>query len=330
MVRRFLSVIDRTVLNRSDIQLFRRLFHRHSVIMQDTRPPGHRQRRLDNLKLMNFTMSVNEDRVEATVHTNGLSYADYDSRNAKPKPWHLMKFLESARYFAHHWPLDDSGKIFRDYAKLTDDRMTFLVTSVLDIKREMYNSKVLKSPLDVIVKGGFIGNSSLNSITSVITSAGIELMSNVNQVVSIDKSSRRPLPLPDWWKQKYAESAKSCPPLKFSKIEKPENIPFYDYKVARSDLDGNNHANWSVYVKFALDAMYHFSKTGYLASMPNFDEFSVNRMELMYSGESFDDDVLKVYAWEDHSSPFTAIVHIYKEDSFLFQGRFLFFDDGKA
>ena len=44
-------------------------------------PVFFRQRRLDNLKLMNFTMSVNEDRVEATVHTNGLSYADYDSRS---------------------------------------------------------------------------------------------------------------------------------------------------------------------------------------------------------------------------------------------------------
>ena len=241
-----------------------------------------------------------------------------------------MKFLESVRFFAHHWPLDDNDRVFRDYAQLTDDRLTFLVTSRLDIEPAMYNSKIPKSPLDVLVQGGFIGNSSLNSITSVVTSGGQELMSNINQVVSIDRKTRRPLPLPDWWKEKYAVSAKPYQSLKFAKIDKPENIPFYDYKVARSDLDGNNHANWSVYVKFSLDAMYHFSKTGFLASFSDFDSFCISRMELMYSGESFDDDVLKVYSWEDESAPTTAVVHIYKGDNFLFQGKFQFFRDDKV
>jgi hypothetical protein len=32
-------------------------------------------------------------------------------------------------------------------------------------------------------------------------------MSNINQVVYIDPSTRKPTPLPDWWKEKYAESA---------------------------------------------------------------------------------------------------------------------------
>ena len=241
-----------------------------------------------------------------------------------------MKFMGSARFYAHHWPLDDTGRVFRDYAALTDDRLTFLVTSVIDIKREMYDFKVPKAPLDIILKGGYIGNSSLNSKTTVLTSTGLELVSNVNQVVSIDTSTRRPLPLPDWWKQKYAESAKSSQPLKFIKIEKPENIPFYDYKVARSDLDSNNHANWSVYAKFAFDAMYHFSKTGHLSSMQNFDQFCVQRMELLYIGESFDDDVLHVHAWEDNSETLTVIAHINKGDNLLFQGKFIFFDNNTA
>lgn len=238
-----------------------------------------------------------------------------------------MKFLEAARFFSHHWPLDENGKVFRDYAQLTDDRLTFLVSSVFDIKRDMYDAKCPKSPLDIRVQGGYIGSSSLNSVATVFTSTGLQLLSNVNQVVSIDKISRRPLLLPDWWKQKYAESAKQFKPLKFNQIEKPKNIPFYDYKVARSDLDGNNHANWSVYVKFALDAMYHFSKTGYLTTVPDFDDLNLQHMELMYSGESFDDDVLHTYAWEDKSTPLTFVAHIYKENTHLFQGKFSFFDN---
>ena len=34
-----------------------------------------------HLKLMKFTMDVDEEKVEATVHTNGLTYTDFDSRS---------------------------------------------------------------------------------------------------------------------------------------------------------------------------------------------------------------------------------------------------------
>ncbi|XP_053401606.1 uncharacterized protein LOC128545957 isoform X2 [Mercenaria mercenaria] len=66
---------------------------------------------------MNYSMSVDEEKVEALVHTSGLHYSDFDSKNGQPKPWQLMKMLESARFFSHHWPLDDSGRTFRDYAE---------------------------------------------------------------------------------------------------------------------------------------------------------------------------------------------------------------------
>ena len=41
------------------------------------------QRWYYHLKLMNFTMDVDDEKVEATVHTNGLTYTDFDSRSTK-------------------------------------------------------------------------------------------------------------------------------------------------------------------------------------------------------------------------------------------------------
>ena len=248
----------------------------------------------------------------------------------KPKPWHLLTFLESARYYSQHWPLEISGRVFRDYAQLTDDRLTFMVSTRLDIETTMYDAKIPKAPLDVVVQGGFIGNCSLNTITTVVTKSSKKLMRNITQVVSIDKTSRRPLPLPDWWKNKYAESAKPHKPLKFSTIEKPKNVPFINYRVVRSDLDSNNHANWSVYVKYSLDAMYHFSKTGYLASFSDFDSFSLSRMDLMYSGESFDDNELQVNAWEENECNHNTVISlILKDNQLLFQGKFKFLKDSQ-
>ena len=66
-------------------------------------------------------------------------------------------------------------------------------------------------------------------------------------------------------------------------------MPFiYNYRVVRSDLDSNNHANWSVYVKYSLDAIYHFSNTGFLASFSDFDSFFF---------ESYGFDVLRWKFW---------------------------------
>ena len=39
------------------------------------------QLRLDQLKLMNYTMTVDEDKVMATVNTSGLNYSDFDGKS---------------------------------------------------------------------------------------------------------------------------------------------------------------------------------------------------------------------------------------------------------
>ncbi|XP_053401602.1 uncharacterized protein LOC123549076 isoform X2 [Mercenaria mercenaria] len=70
----------------SNLADLRRPFYKFCVNMQDTRPPGHSQRRINHLKLMNYSMSVDEEKVEALVHTSGLHYSDFDSKNGQPKP----------------------------------------------------------------------------------------------------------------------------------------------------------------------------------------------------------------------------------------------------
>lgn len=238
-----------------------------------------------------------------------------------------MKFLESCRFYCHHVPLDDTGRTFRDYAEMTSDRLTFLVTSCFDIELDLYNPTKPKSPLDVKVQGGYVGGSSLNSIATVLTEEGQQLLSNVNQVVSVDKSSRRPLPLPDWWKVKYGEAGKSFSALKFHKYEKPDGVSPFKIHVVRSDIDGNQHTNWSCYVRFALDGLYHNVKHKLIKHFDDVERRGLKRMELLYSGESFDDDVLDVFVWADVDDHNKICVHIEKLSQFLFQGTFTFHEN---
>lgn len=234
----------------------------------------------------------------------------------------MMKLLESCRFFCHHWPLDDTGRTFRDYAELTSDRLTFLVTSVMDLSLDLYDPSKPKSPLDVKVQGGYVGNTSLNSIATVLTTDGDKLLSNVNHVVSIDKTTRRPSPLPEWWKQKNAKFGENVDALKFSKYEKPSTTQSFKVNVTRSDLDGNNHTNWSCYVRFALDGLYHHVKHGFVTGFLDLEKRGLQRMELLYSGESFDDDALDVFVWNDPEDANQVRTHIEKEGTLLFQGTF--------
>lgn len=244
-----------------------------------------------------------------------------------PKPWQLMKLVESARFMSHHWPLDDKGRTFRDYAELTADRLTFLVTSCFDIRTDLYDLSTSKSPLDVKIQHGFVGSSSLNSSASVITVDGKELLSNINQVVSIDKTTRRPLPLPVWWKEKYEAHGRGFSALKFEKHEKPASLKAYKVQVARSDIDSNNHTNWTVYVRFAIDGLYHNVKHGLVKHFTDLEQRGMCRMELLYVGESFDDDVLNVFVWNDDGNINRVKVHIEKNELLLFQGSFEYFQE---
>ncbi|XP_053401603.1 uncharacterized protein LOC123549075 isoform X2 [Mercenaria mercenaria] len=275
---------------------------------------------------MNYSMTVDEKKVEALVHTSGLQYSDFDSKNGQPKPWQLTKMLESARFFSHHWPLDDSGRTFRDYAEVTSDRMTFLITSRMDIEYNLYDPSIPKSPLDIKVQGGYVGTSSLNSKTTVLTKCGQPLLSNINHVVSIDGATRRPKVLPDWWREKYAKSGAKFTSLKFEKYTKPDSVEPFIIHVVRSDLDGNNHTNWTCYVRFALDGIYHNAKHGKLDKFKDIDRRGLQSMELLFSGESFDEDKLEVYVWQEDGDEYKVRVHIEKEKNFIFQGTFSFFE----
>ena len=151
----------------------------------------------------------------------------------------MMK-LFSSRIFVHHVAMDESGQIFRDFQKLTRDSMTF-VTSELKFLKPLYDLSILHKPLLVKVVGGHIGNTSLNAITIVsLESSDTELMSNINQVVYIDPSTRKPTPLPNWWTEKYAEFA-----------------------IDKSSLM-LHHANWTSYAQYAIDAAHLCSKQGSL------------------------------------------------------------------
>ena len=126
----------------------------------------------------------------------------------QPKIWNMMDLVVSARMFAYHYPLDETGRTFKDYKKLINDRLVFVATSEVCFSKAFYNPDINKGSLLSIVKGGYIGNRSFNSNSLMKTESNEQLLRSNILAVSTDMETRRPKPLSGWWKKKYEISAK--------------------------------------------------------------------------------------------------------------------------
>ncbi|KAL5004568.1 hypothetical protein ScPMuIL_018024 [Solemya velum] len=285
----------------------------------DTRLEQRRKLRTEYLKLLNFKMTVHESGGSAIVEGPGLTHDDFDM-NGMLRPWKLLKMLEAVRFFAHHYPLDEDGHTFRDYAAITDNRLTFLSSCEFTMNRELYDHRVPKSSLRVRLESAYVGTSSANTKAVIISSVDQKILfTNVNQVVSIDRSTRKPMPLPEWWRNKYSEFSKGHASLIFPKFEKKPNAACYQVKVAWSDTDFNNHTNWTSYLRFAVDGGHHCSDEGFL---PNFEKnykVGIKNIQIRYAGESHEGDILDVYVWQDDEKSELLYVDIHRGKESIFQ-----------
>lgn len=215
-----------------------------------------------------------------------------------------MKAFESARLFAHHVK-DENGDIFRDYEKLTRDRFMFIVTSEVVLHKALYDYSVPKIPLIACVKGGYVGKTSLSHLTELKTLDGKHILAeNLNHLVSVSKDTRRPLELPEWWRNKFESKTE---PLVLKKYAVPENSASYEEVVTWSETDLNYHANWTMYARMAIDAMHHHSNGNILKHAETNLKNNLSKMQFYFFGESLLKDLVSVRLWEDEKC--NSIVH---------------------
>lgn len=222
--------------------------------------------------------------------------------------------------------MNESGETFRDFQELTKNHMTFLITGQLKFFKPLYDLSNINEPMLVKVKGGYIGNTSLNAHTSVcLESSDEEIMTNVNQVVYIDPNTRKPSALPEWWKTKYAESARGMPSLKIDKFERPPNIGCQRFQVTWTFTDAYNHANWTSYARYAIDCAHLCSKKGTLKHFEENYKNGLSCVQLHYYGEALEGEFLDVYAWEDPEDTKKLYFDINKNGNSIFQCIMFFF-----
>ncbi|XP_076455804.1 uncharacterized protein LOC143290337 [Babylonia areolata] len=126
-----------------------------------------------------------------------------------------------------------------------------------------------------------------------------------NQVVLIHPDTRRPTPLPGWWRDHYGPLgvrqqgvvvAPRCPP---DTVDTDLQQHAHRLRVVWTDTDTNDHTNNISYVRFAVDALVPAVREGTLASCLTLEDLrsGVSEVKAVYQRESSEGDELHVHLW---------------------------------
>ncbi|KAK6183087.1 hypothetical protein SNE40_010633 [Patella caerulea] len=186
----------------------------------------------------------------------GFPYEAFDGQ-ANIKPWSLLSLVESGRAFSFNGNKNDPERGFLELNTLPGDVLAFNATCSLTISRDLYRKETSKSPLIITKKLVYAGTSTVNVLAEVShPDVKVPLAECRVQTVYVDKTTRRPTPTPEWWKEKYKKYSKPEEVLKWRlSYPRPSAVTSYALIIQPSDCDGYSHTNWTNYLKFCCDAL---------------------------------------------------------------------------
>ncbi|XP_005094022.2 uncharacterized protein LOC101858767 [Aplysia californica] len=283
-------------------------------------------------------ISVIQEPYSATLRVPGLTPESFN-RYANPQAQSLLFVALSARVFMFHEPYNDAGDIFMDWARTTSDRLIFISSTEVSFSRALYDPEVKKTELDVKIKLGYVGNASVAMVTELYSPDNKDepICSQVAQTVSIDKSTRKPTPFQDWFRDKFVGRGIRDRGLVIRPFERPENAFPYELKVRWSDTDGYNHVNALKYITFAEDAVHAAlvhsesgEKTHNTALRGLTEDFLINgfkSMQISFQNESLEGENLVAYVWQpEEEDPSVVKCSIERNDQRICQLRFEYYD----
>ncbi|GFS05558.1 hypothetical protein ElyMa_004684800 [Elysia marginata] len=293
-------------------------------------------------KVKNFVYA-DEPHPTIKLRCPGLSHESFD-RDLKPKLSSIMITSAVARAVALHRPIrvvnqssdaaNPSGngqteETFLDFSRLMNDYYSFMSSSEFVMSRAMYNNDIAKWPLDLKFIHGYVGNTSVANVSHYYACSEEDethssdlgqspLWTNTYQVVLIDKATRKPTQLPDWFKDKF--KGRGCRDKGF--IVKPFTRPALTFSLSSTvrwtDTDQYNHTNFTTYVLWAVDALHAglrmkasdapsgseaADQAKALAALPSISremlDQGLHKMQVTYMRECLEGESIETHVWQE-------------------------------
>ena len=242
--------------------------------------------------------------------------------------WELQALMTKARLFAFHIPSKDTGDTFLQYDKLTADRYTFMASVNSTVSRGYYDipKKVIDPTLRISLCLRYIGTSSLSTAANLNCEAtGEVFVNNVNQLVSVDKTTRKPTPLPDWWRTKFAPLVIGNEKLVISQFSQPQKIHTYECRVPWSDVDLYRHTSYVSYIRYCIDCAMDGVFNGAYSNFTNtLSQYLIKGTNIAFYNETVANDVIQVASWEDKDNPYILKFDGTKDGKTIFQNSIEF------
>lgn len=241
-----------------------------------------------------------------------------------------MSWFKAARLVVFNSPDPQLGSTFLDFDKLISDKYYFAASIRTQMTETLYQLMDVDDPpsISVEVNLGYAGNKSLNlvEVMSDKTSDSV-LARNVIQCVLLDRATRKPASIPDWWKCKYEPFVVENRKLVLSIFPTPkENTKRYSIKPSWNDVDSNMHVGHLSYVGFCFDAAMDAVRNNFYAGFyGDILKYNVRTFESTYKGESQAGDLLTVVTWQNSQNPLLLHFSIEKDAKVIYQSSAEFF-----
>ena len=220
--------------------------------------------------------------------------------------WDLHLLCVFSRQVASRASIVSGDHFYANFPKAVKDYYTFVASLKTDISNSFYNIpfKPAVTPLLFKVYPGYIGKSSFNTVVDIHDQHSGELyVKNVNQLVCVNKLSRKPTNLPQWFRDKYANLNKGSSLIVPKLIKPSDDIPTHTchIRVPYSDIDLYKHTNFSAYLKYSIEAAMEASNRGIYRELFSgvLMKFRVKSVKTAFIGEAIAENMLSVTTWQD-------------------------------
>jgi len=226
-------------------------------------------------------------------------------------------------------PANDST--FMDVDKMLGTRLRFVVSLRCTLGEDLYKlvNATEPTPFSINFQLCNVGKSSFEKRCTLLDASGRKLGQTSKQMVLVDEVSRKPVPIPEWWKRKHGSQGvlrEKKEVFQYALHVPAENTYQYSMKPSWNDVDSYHHVNYVSYVMFCFDAAMDAIKHGfYIGFFDDILKYNVKTLQIRFMGEALAGDNLTVVTWQDAQN--LRIIHfsIEREGNALVQCSIEFF-----
>ena len=222
------------------------------------------------------------------------------------RPWSIIQLMYSAyRCFANPETTSNDTlqqKSFADLHLLTESFHFYMVSIDMKFSKYLYSEQSPKYPLSVHIELDNVGKSSRRCTHRLYhNDVGVDYASFICTDVLVSKETKKPVPYPDWWINKFSPLCKNDRQAKFALPQDRLQNPCKTSTVVNlSDTDVYKHTNTGCYLKFCCESIFrNISRNVYKNINQNHFDSGVRSVNLVLAGQSVVDDELDITTWED-------------------------------